>query len=215
MFVSEGRPLDRTQATLLAGSGCLKLGYGRFMQTDPLGYDDGLNWYNYVGGDPVNGTDPSGTCESTVSGVTYTWHYAHSTSCTTSSAQLSEGINAYNIGDPGDIRVVGYLPQSGTVSYGSSQNQGGTSFMRGESVPSSLPAKSPAPVPIRSKKYICSKLSTNGYNVLNAWGSANADRKSKTGGRSNWNNPIFREGENWLTAASGDFYLPFAWTLQV
>lgn len=33
---------------------------GRFMQTDPIDYDDGLNWYNYVGSDPVNATDPSG-----------------------------------------------------------------------------------------------------------------------------------------------------------
>jgi RHS repeat-associated protein len=34
---------------------------GRFMQTDPTGYDDGPNWYDYVGGDPVNGVDPDGT----------------------------------------------------------------------------------------------------------------------------------------------------------
>ena len=39
---------------------------GRFLQTDPVGYADNVNWYAYTGNDPVNGADPSGTCGSGV-----------------------------------------------------------------------------------------------------------------------------------------------------
>jgi len=33
---------------------------GRFLQPDPIGYDDGLNMYTYVGNNPINWIDPFG-----------------------------------------------------------------------------------------------------------------------------------------------------------
>jgi RHS repeat-associated protein len=34
---------------------------GRFLQTDPTGYQDGPNWYEYAHDDPIDGSDPAGT----------------------------------------------------------------------------------------------------------------------------------------------------------
>jgi len=61
-FMFTGRRLDSETGLYFYRARTYNPALGRFLQTDPIGYGDGMNWYAYCGNNPVSWIDPFG-CE--------------------------------------------------------------------------------------------------------------------------------------------------------
>jgi len=62
-FRYTGRRLDAETGLYYYRARYYSPSIGRFLQTDPIGYGDGLNWYAYVGNDPLNNVDYTGALQ--------------------------------------------------------------------------------------------------------------------------------------------------------
>jgi RHS repeat-associated protein len=92
---------------------------GRFLQTDPVGYQGGNNLYGYVGDDPVNRTDPSGNCfEDLCIGEGAVAACLASQGCTFMAVAVGSGVVYYG------GRLLGAIGNAISGSSGDSGNRG-------------------------------------------------------------------------------------------
>jgi RHS repeat-associated protein len=59
-FKYTGRRLDPETGLYYYRARYYSSALGRFLQTDPIGYKDDIDWYTYTGNDPTDKNDPSG-----------------------------------------------------------------------------------------------------------------------------------------------------------
>ncbi|MEN6578743.1 MAG: RHS repeat-associated core domain-containing protein, partial [Phycisphaerales bacterium] len=59
-FMFTGREFDKDTGLYYYRARYYHPEIGRFLQTDPTGYGDGINWYRYCANNPTNFIDPSG-----------------------------------------------------------------------------------------------------------------------------------------------------------
>jgi RHS repeat-associated protein len=69
-FLFTGRRYDTETGLYYYRARYYNASIGRFLQTDPIGYGDGMNWYGYCGNNPLGFSDPFGMKASEEAGGT-------------------------------------------------------------------------------------------------------------------------------------------------